>query len=64
MRWLKRRSKRPPGATAGQAEASRALGRAEAGLERVRGEGREILAAAEKLKRVSRQHGMRERTTT
>lgn len=54
LRWLKRKGNKdmPPAATAGQVEASKALGKAEAGLERVNKEGREILASAEKLRRL------------
>lgn len=54
MAWLKRRrgKKPPPAATAGQTEASKALDKAEASLERAHDETREIMATAEKLKRL------------
>lgn len=50
--WLKRKETEPPAESAGQTEADRALGRAEERLERVQGETREILATAEKLRRL------------
>lgn len=52
MRWLKRKNKPLPAATAGQAEAAKALGKAEAGLERAHKDEREIMAAAAKLRRL------------
>lgn len=53
MRWPRRKESRPcPEDVAGQTEAECALGRAEERLERVRGETREILATAEKLRRL------------
>lgn len=58
LRWLKRKGSEPlpPAATAGQAEASKALDKAEQGLaEAKRGE-REILATAETLTRLGRQN--------
>lgn len=56
MRWLKRKSDPPPAATAGQTEATKALDKAEAGLEQVHREEHEILAAVEKLKRLGQQN--------
>lgn len=52
MAWLKRRRGKTPAATAGQKEASKALDKAEASLERAHDETREIMATAEKLKRL------------
>lgn len=53
MSWLRRGSKRRlPAATAGQAEASKALGNAEEHLEQARGESREIMRTAERLRRL------------
>lgn len=50
MRW--RKNKRPPAATAGQTEATKALDKAEAGLEEVKKDEREIMATAAKLRRL------------
>ena len=52
VRWLKRKKGEPHQESAGQAAADRALGRAEERLERTRDETREILATAEKLRRL------------
>jgi hypothetical protein len=53
MPWLRRRrSERLPAATAGQAEASKALGKAEESLEDAQDAGREIMAAVRRLKRL------------
>lgn len=52
MRWLKRRSRPVPAATAGQREADKALEKAEQRLEETTGETRAILDAADKLRRL------------
>lgn len=56
MSWLKRKNKQAPEEPetpgAGQSEAIRALDKAEAGLERVQGETREILSAVRELKKL------------
>ncbi len=49
MRWLKRRSEGP---TDGQREADKELGKAEARLERVKDDTREILTVADRLRRM------------
>lgn len=58
LQWLKRKGSKapPPAASAGQAEASKALDKAEKGLAEVRGEEREILASAETLRRLGQQN--------
>lgn len=56
MRWLKRKSKEPPAASAGQTEAAKALGKAEASLERAHEGEREIMATAAKLRRLGQEN--------
>lgn len=56
LRWLKRKETEPPAASAGQAEASRALDKAEQGLAEVKSGEREILATAERLTSLGRQN--------
>lgn len=58
LHWLKRKGSEapPPAASAGQTEAAKALGKAEQGLAEVKREGREILATAEKLRRLGQQN--------
>lgn len=57
LSWLKRKKDKPlPAATAGQAEAAKALDKAEAGLEKAQRDGREILAQAEKLRRMGQEN--------
>lgn len=52
MNWLKRKSERKATVTPDQHEASKALGKAEERLEQAENRGREILATAEKLRRL------------
>lgn len=54
MSWLKRKRGKDgsPAATAGQNEASKALGKAEESLERAQDATREIMATAERLRRL------------
>lgn len=56
MSWLKRKTKRTPVATAGQHEASKALGKAEERLEQAEKRDHEIMVAAEKLRRLGDQN--------
>lgn len=52
MSWLKRKKAEDTTATAGQHEASKALGKAEERLEKVEARGDEIMSAAETLRRL------------
>lgn len=52
MRWLKSRNRRSATVTPDQHEASKALGKAEERLEQAESRDREIMATAEKLRRL------------
>lgn len=60
MRWLKRRTERPV-STSGQREADKALGKAEARLERAQDDTHEILDVADVLRRLGERNDFAQR---
>lgn len=61
MRWRKRRSEEAPASTAGQREADKALGKAEARLERTHEDTHEILTVADRLRHLGERNDFAQR---